>query len=77
MVSARGRTVQVAYARKRGMSKSKACKLFRVAPSTTTYQSRMDAKDAPLIDKMAALAQQNHAGATGACGCFWAAKDTR
>ena len=59
MVSARGRTVQVAYARKRGMSKAKACKLFRVAPSTTTYKSRMDAKDEPLLDRMAALAQQN------------------
>lgn len=59
MVSARGRKWQVGFARKRGMSKAKACKLFRVAPSTMTYESRMDTKDAPLIDQMAALAQQN------------------
>jgi len=59
MVSARGRRTQVAYARKRGMSKTKACKLSRVARSATTYESRMDAKDAPVIDRMAALAQQN------------------
>ena len=59
MVSARGRKTQVANARKRGLSKAKACEVFRVAPSTMTYASRMDAKDAPLIDKMASLAQQN------------------
>ncbi|MCC7416958.1 MAG: transposase [Acidobacteria bacterium] len=59
MVSARGRRQQVAFARTRGLSKTKACRLFRVARSMTTYQSRLDVKDAPVIDRMAVLAQEN------------------
>lgn len=57
MVSARGRRKQVAYARSRGLSKTKACRLFLVARSTLGYQSRQDAKDAPVVDRMAALSQ--------------------
>jgi putative transposase len=41
------------------MSKRKACELVGVARSTTTYKSKLDAKDAPIIDKMAGLAAQN------------------
>lgn len=59
MVSARGRSSQVQFARRKGMSKRKACKLVGVARSTTTYSSKQDAKDAPVIDKMAGLAAQN------------------
>jgi putative transposase len=57
MVSARGRLHEVAYARKRGLSQTKACVLFHVARSMTTYESKLDAKDAPVIDRMAAVAQ--------------------
>ena len=46
MVSARGRTQQVAFARRRGMSKRKACRLLHVARSTTSYKSKLDVKDA-------------------------------
>ena len=59
MVSARGRTQQVAFARRRGMSKRKACCLLHVARWTTSYQSRLEVKDAAVIDKMAELAKQN------------------
>jgi putative transposase len=59
MVSARGRRQQVAFARTRGLSKTKACRLFLVARSMTMYQSRLDLKDAPVIDRMAELAQEN------------------
>ena len=59
MVSARGRRQQVAYANKRGLSKTKACKLLLVARSMLTYNSRLDEKDAPVIDRMAELAREN------------------
>jgi putative transposase len=41
------------------MSKRKACRLLHVAPSTTTYESKLDVKDAAVIDKMAELAKEN------------------
>ena len=59
MVSARGRRQQVAYAKKRGLSKTKACKLLLVARSTLSYKSKLDEKDAPVIDRMAELAREN------------------
>lgn len=59
MVSARGRRREATYARRRGMSKTKACQLFHVARSAMTYESKLDEKDAPVIDRMAALAQAN------------------
>lgn len=59
MVSARGRTRQVALARLRGLSKRKACQLLHVARSTTLYESKLEAKDAAIIDKMAELAKEN------------------
>jgi putative transposase len=59
MVSARGRRRQVAHAKKRGLSTTKACKLFFVARSMMSYESRLETKDAPVIDRMVELAQAN------------------
>lgn len=59
MVSARGRKKQVAYARRRGLSARRACALFRVARSTLKYESRMDSKDAGVIEKMSAIAEEH------------------
>lgn len=60
MVSAPGRREQVAYARRRGLSSRFACALLRVSRSTLGYQSRMDRRDAPLIERMKALARENN-----------------
>ena len=49
----------MAYARKRGMSKTKACKLFLVARSAADYEGVQDAEDAPVIEKMAEVSQQH------------------
>ena len=59
MVSARGRRREAAYARRRGLSLTKACEVFHVARSMMTYTSRLDDKDAVVIDCMAALSQAN------------------
>lgn len=59
MVSARGRRKQVAFARRRGLSARRACALFRVARSTLNYESRMESKDAGIVEKMSALAEQH------------------
>ena len=59
MVSARVRREQVAYARRRGLSSRFACALLQVSRSTLGYESRMERRDAPLIDRMKALALEN------------------
>lgn len=59
MVSARGRKKQVACARRRGLSARRACALFRVARSTLTYTSRMDSKDAAVVDKLSEISEQH------------------
>ena len=58
-MSARGRRREAAYARRRGLSLTKACEVFHVARSMMTYTSRLDDKDAVVIDCMAALSQAN------------------
>jgi putative transposase len=49
MVSAQARRRQVIYARQRGVSSRRACALLSVARSTLGYESRLTAKDAPVL----------------------------
>ena len=52
MVSVPARRDQVLYAHKRGLSLTKSCTLLSVARSALRYESRMRAKDAPVIEAM-------------------------
>jgi putative transposase len=56
MVSACVRRSQVAYARARGISVRRACSLMSVARSALCYQSRLAAKDDPVLVQMRELA---------------------
>ena len=58
MVSACARRSQVAYAHARGVSLRSACWLMSVARSTLNYQSRLTAKDAPVLRHMHELSGQ-------------------
>jgi putative transposase len=58
MVSAQARRRQVTYARQRGVSSRRACALLSVARSTLGYESRLTAKDAPVVAAMRALSAQ-------------------
>jgi putative transposase len=58
MVSAPGRRAQVAYAKKRGLSKRRACALLDVARSGLDHESIRDQQDAPVIARMRELAAQ-------------------
>lgn len=60
MVSAPVRREQVAYARRRGLSSRLACALLQVSRSTLGYESRMQRRDAPLMDRMRSLALENN-----------------
>jgi len=58
MVSAQARQRQVEHARKRGLSTRRACALLSVARSTLGYESRLAAKDAPVVEAMKQLSLQ-------------------
>ena len=58
MVSARVRREQVAFVQTRGVSCRRACALLSVARSALRYQSRLVAKDAPIVAAMQAFAEQ-------------------
>ena len=58
MVSAQVRRQQVEYAQERGLSSRRACALLSVARSTLGYESRLAAKDAPVVAAMRALSAQ-------------------
>ena len=58
MVSASVRRKQVAFVRQRGVSLRRACALLQVARSTIGYQSRLAARDAPVLAAMRELAAQ-------------------
>jgi putative transposase len=58
VVSPQARREQVAFACERGLSKRRACGLLGVARSALTYELRMPAKDAPVIEAMRALSSQ-------------------
>jgi len=56
MVGAPVRRQQVTFAIKRGLSQRRACALLSTSRSTLHYESRMDARDGPLIEAMTGLA---------------------
>ncbi len=58
MVSAGVRRKQVAYVRARGISLRRACALLKVARSSMSYESRLEKRDAPVIEAMRELAGQ-------------------
>jgi putative transposase len=58
MVSAQARRRQVTYARQRGVPSRRACALLSVARSTRGYESRLTAKDAPVVAAMHELSAQ-------------------
>jgi hypothetical protein len=57
-VSVPVRRKQVAYSRERGLSARRACTLFSVARSALGYLSRKAARDAKVVEHMAALSAQ-------------------
>jgi putative transposase len=56
VVSAPVRRRHVAYAKRRGLSVRRACALFGTARSGLGYQSKLDAKDEPILAEMRNLA---------------------
>jgi putative transposase len=58
MVSAPVRRQQIAYVCQRGRSLRRACALLNVARSTARYESRLEARDAPVVAAMRELAAQ-------------------
>jgi putative transposase len=58
MVGASVRRRQVEYARKRGISCRRACAMLHVARSALNYQSSKAATDAPICERMRAIAKQ-------------------
>lgn len=58
MVSAPVRRQQIAYVCQRGRSLRQACALLNVARSTARYESRLEARDAPVVAAMRELAAQ-------------------
>jgi putative transposase len=57
-VSPQGRREQVQLACQRGLSQRRACGLIGVARSTLSYELRLPAKDAPVIEAMKSLSAQ-------------------
>lgn len=58
MVSVPARRDQVMYAQQRGLSLAKACTLMSVSRSALRYESRMHAKDAPVVEAMRRFSAQ-------------------
>ena len=58
MVSAHVRRQQVAFVCERGVSQRRACALMSVARSTIRYESRLLAKDTPVVAAMRELSAQ-------------------
>lgn len=56
MVSAQVRRSQVLFVHRRGLSLRRACALLSVSRSTLGYRSRMQVKDASLLERMRTLA---------------------
>lgn len=52
------RRQQVEYAKRRGVSQRRACRLLSVARSALGYESRLAKRDAPVLDAMRELARQ-------------------
>lgn len=59
MVSVSGRLAQVRYARKRGMSCTKACAVLQVSRSMLGYRRRQAVKDAQLLRRIRPMARHH------------------
>lgn len=57
-MSVAARRCQVAFATARGLSQRRACGLLSVARSALSYTSRLEQRDAPVVEAMHALARQ-------------------
>jgi putative transposase len=57
MVGAPARRLQVAYVRSRGLSQRRACALLSTSRSSLHYESRLEARDKPLMVAMTDLAE--------------------
>jgi putative transposase len=58
MVTASARRQQVAFVRGRGISLRRTCRLLSVARSTMRYESKLAARDAPVVAAMRELGAQ-------------------
>lgn len=58
-MSAKQRRLQAQYAIKRGLSQTKACALVSVARSKFHYESVLEEKDKPILERMKVLAKEN------------------
>jgi putative transposase len=58
VVSLPARRQQVGYLVARGISQRRACRLIGVARSALRYESRIEAKDAPVLEAMKRLSGQ-------------------
>jgi putative transposase len=58
VVSPQARREQIAFACERDLSKRRACGLLEMVRSGLSYELRLPAKDAPVIDAMRSLAAQ-------------------
>jgi putative transposase len=58
VVSPQARREQIAFCQERGLSKRRACGLLEVSRSSLSYELRLPAKDAPVIDAMKTLSAQ-------------------
>jgi putative transposase len=58
MVSVQARRSAVNFAEGKGLSQRRACTLLKVGRSALAYRSRMKAKDAPALQRMAELSAQ-------------------
>jgi hypothetical protein len=58
MVGVPARREQVAYARRRGLSRRRSCTLMTVARSALGYRSAKASRDGPVLARMAALSAQ-------------------
>jgi len=57
-VNVAARRCQVGFARARGLSQRRACRLLSVARSSLSYTSRLKARDAPVVEAMRELGRQ-------------------
>jgi putative transposase len=77
-VSPQARREQIALACQRGLSKRRACGLLHVARSSLSYEPRLPAKAAPVIEAMKTTLSAQYprygATATGASGSSFDAK---
>jgi hypothetical protein len=76
MVSPQARRGQLAFARARGLSQRQACGLLAISRSALSYELRLPAKDAPVIEAMRRCRRSIRATAIDASASFFDGKVT-